>query len=95
MTMLSISNLSLTTQVDGKPVDLLRDITLSVERGKVLGLVGESGAGKSMIGRLIAGHTPPGFEVTQGRIDFDGKNLLSLGAREWRGLLGRRIAFIP
>ncbi|MDB5826142.1 MAG: oligopeptide/dipeptide transporter, ATPase subunit, partial [Variovorax sp.] len=41
------------------------------------------------------GHTPPGFEVTQGRIDFDGKNLLSLGAREWRGLLGRRIAFIP
>ena len=93
--MLSISNLTLTTRVDGKPVELLRDITLSVQRGKVLGLVGESGAGKSMIGRLIAGHTPPGFAVTQGRIDFDGKNLLSLGAREWRGLLGRRIAFIP
>ena len=95
MTMLSISDLSLTTRVDGKPVDLLRDITLSVERGKVLGLVGESGAGKSMIGRLIAGHTPPGFEVTKGRIEFDGQNLLSLAAREWRGLLGRRIAFIP
>ena len=40
----------------------------SLERGKVLGLVGESGAGKSMIGRMIAGHTPAGFEVTRGDV---------------------------
>ncbi len=93
--MLSLANLTLTAQVDGKPVDLLRDISFSVERGKVLGLVGESGAGKSMIGRLIAGHTPPGFEVSRGRVLFDGMELLALKAGQWRALLGRRIAFIP
>ena len=93
--MLSLVNLTLTAQVDGKPVDLLRDISFSVERGKVLGLVGESGAGKSMIGRLIAGHTPPGFEVSRGRVLFDAIELLALKPHQWRALLGRRIAFIP
>jgi peptide/nickel transport system ATP-binding protein len=48
-----------------------------------------------MIGRIIAGHTPPGFEVTQGRVLFDGADLLSLERKAWRALLGRRIAFIP
>ncbi|MEO8857447.1 MAG: ABC transporter ATP-binding protein [Burkholderiaceae bacterium] len=93
--MLSLAKLSLKTQVDGQSVDVLRDITFSLERGKVLGLVGESGAGKSLIGRLIAGHTPPGFVVGGGSIAFDGMPLLQLGARERRALLGRRIGFIP
>jgi peptide/nickel transport system ATP-binding protein len=93
--MLSLANLTLTARLSGQPVDLLRDISLSVAPGKVLGLVGESGAGKSMIGRLIAGHTPEGFDVTHGRVVFDGGDLLSLTADRWRKLLGRRIAFIP
>lgn len=93
--MLSISNLTLTARLGGAKVDLLRDVSLNLERGKVLGLVGESGAGKSMIGRVIAGHTPAGFEVTRGAIRFDGLDLLTLDARAWRRLLGRRIAFVP
>jgi peptide/nickel transport system ATP-binding protein len=93
--MLSIDNLTLSTQIDGRRIDLLRHLTVSLARGSVLGLVGESGAGKSMIGRIIAGHTPPGFEVTQGRVLFDGVDLLSLERKAWRALLGRRIAFIP
>ncbi|MDB6000543.1 MAG: oligopeptide/dipeptide transporter, ATPase subunit, partial [Rhizobacter sp.] len=95
MTMLSLINLTLTATVAGQKVDLLRDINLSVARGQVLGLVGESGAGKSMIGRLIAGHMPPGVEVTKGRVLFDGTELLTLNHAAWRKLLGRRIAFIP
>jgi peptide/nickel transport system ATP-binding protein len=93
--MLSISNLTLTARLGGAKVDLLRDVSLTLERGKVLGLVGESGAGKSMIGRVIAGHTPAGFEITRGGITFDGLDLLALGAKAWRQLLGRRIAFVP
>jgi peptide/nickel transport system ATP-binding protein len=95
MIMLSLINLTLTATVARQKVDLLRDINLSVARGRVLGLVGESGAGKSMIGRLIAGHMPPGFEVTKGRVLFDGTELLTLNHTAWRKLLGRRIAFIP
>jgi peptide/nickel transport system ATP-binding protein len=93
--MLSISHLTLTARLGGAKVDLLRDVSLTLERGKVLGLVGESGAGKSMIGRVLAGHTPPGFEITRGDIRFDGLDLLRLDTRSWRQLLGRRIAFVP
>ncbi len=93
--MLSIINLTLTAKIGGKSVDMLRNISLSVAKGKVLGLVGESGAGKSMIGRLISGHVPPGFAVTKGRVLFDDKDLLSMNHTEWRKLLGSRIAFIP
>jgi peptide/nickel transport system ATP-binding protein len=95
MSMLSLIALTLTARVGGQPVDLLRDISVSVAPGKVLGLVGESGAGKSMIGRLIAGHTPAGFEVTRGRVVFDGQDLLALKREARRKLLGRRIGFIP
>jgi len=93
--MLSIDNLTLSTRIDGRQIDLLRDLSVSLRRGRVLGLVGESGAGKSMIGRIIAGHTPQGFEVTKGRVLFDDTDLLSLDRKAWRAQLGRRIAFIP
>ena len=93
--MLTIDNLTLSTSVDGRRIDLLRNLSVSLGRGRVLGLVGESGAGKSMIGRIIAGHTPQGFEVTKGRVLFEAADLLSLDRKTWRALLGRRIAFIP
>ena len=50
--------------------------------GKILGLVGESGAGKSMIGRTIAQLLPPGFAVTGGSLPFDGDDLVTHGAGE-------------
>jgi peptide/nickel transport system ATP-binding protein len=95
MIMLSIDHLTLSIGIDGRQVDLIRDLSISLQRGMVLGLVGESGAGKSMIGRIIAGQIPPGFEITKGRVLFDDKDLLSLDRKTWRALLGRRIAFIP
>jgi ABC-type glutathione transport system ATPase component len=78
---------------DGATV--LRDLTFSVERGRVLGLVGESGAGKSMIGRAIAGNLPDGFGVTGGALRFADQDLVSADAETRRTLLGNRIAFIP
>ncbi|HTO62273.1 MAG TPA: ABC transporter ATP-binding protein [Bradyrhizobium sp.] len=93
--MLEIVDLSLSTAIGRRKVDLLRDVSISLPRGKVLGLVGESGAGKSMIGRIIAGQIPAGFAVTRGRVLFDDTDLLSLDRKRRRALLGRRIAFIP
>src|SRR5690242_17197080 len=93
--MLSIVDLTLSTTIAGRRVDLLRNFSISLARGKVLGLVGESGAGKSMIGRIIAGQIPGGFRVTRGRVIFDDVDLLALDRKRWRALLGRRIAFIP
>jgi oligopeptide/dipeptide ABC transporter ATP-binding protein len=61
----------------------------------VLGLVGESGAGKSMIGRAGAQLLPPGFAVTAGLLRFDGQDLVRMALGRRRSLLGRDIAFIP
>ena len=61
----------------------------------MLGLVGESGAGKSMVGRAIAQLLPPGFAVTGGALTFGGADLVTMDAEARRALLGRDIAFIP
>ena len=55
-------------------------VSLSIERGKTLGLVGESGCGKSTVGRTILNLLPP----TAGDVLFEGRNLRELGARDWR-----------
>jgi peptide/nickel transport system ATP-binding protein len=74
---------------------VLRDVSFELPHQRILGLIGESGAGKSMIGRVVADQLPRGFTVTTGTMPFEGKNLLSLSRRAHRNLLGRRITFIP
>ncbi|MFL9923958.1 ABC transporter ATP-binding protein [Herbaspirillum lusitanum] len=84
-------------QLSGKHsrAEVLRDIDFALLPGRTLGLVGESGAGKSMIGRVIARQLPDNFEVQQGRLEFDGADLLRMPPEQHRALLGRKIAFIP
>jgi peptide/nickel transport system ATP-binding protein len=74
---------------------VLRGVSLEVEPGEVRGLVGESGAGKSMLGRAVLGLLPANATITSGSIAFEGRDLLGLGDAERRKLLGRRIALIP
>ncbi|MFD1792416.1 dipeptide ABC transporter ATP-binding protein [Ochrobactrum teleogrylli] len=74
---------------------VLDSLSFTLQRGKVLGLVGESGAGKSMIGRTIAQLLPDGFAAGGGKLHFDGRDMLALSDAERRHLLGRDIAFIP
>ncbi|WP_367611371.1 ABC transporter ATP-binding protein [Massilia aurea] len=75
--------------------DVLRMIDFTLRPGRTLGLVGESGAGKSMLGRVIARQLPDNFAVSGGQLLFEGRDLLAMPAPEHRALLGPRIAFIP
>src|SRR5262249_46132520 len=75
--------------------NVLRGVTLDVAPGEVRGLVGESGAGKSMLGRAVLGLLPANATITSGSIAFEGRDLLGMGETERRNLLGRRIALIP
>ena len=69
-------------------------VSLSVERGRTLGIVGESGCGKSMLSLSVMRLVPPPGRVAAGRIVFDGQDLLALPPAAMRDLRGRRIAMI-
>jgi dipeptide transport system ATP-binding protein len=89
-----------TLAVDGLKVaigdaNVLRGASLEVQPGEVRGLVGESGAGKSMLGRAVLGLLPANATITSGHIAFEGRDLLAMREAERRSLLGRRIALIP
>ncbi|MET0868943.1 MAG: ABC transporter ATP-binding protein [Pseudorhodoplanes sp.] len=95
MSVLSFEQVTVTAGMNGRKVDVLRDISFTLGQSEIIGLVGESGAGKSMIGRTISGLLPDSFRITNGSVVFNGANLFSLGKSERRALLGRKIAFIP
>ncbi|NEK24879.1 ATP-binding cassette domain-containing protein [Sulfitobacter sp. JBTF-M27] len=89
---LSIRNLNV--RVKNGPV-ILRSVSLDVAAGQVHGLVGESGAGKSMIGKAVLGTLPRALEVTGGEIWLDGTDLLTLPPAERRRRIGATAALIP
>ncbi|MGC8522751.1 MAG: ABC transporter ATP-binding protein [Acidibrevibacterium sp.] len=89
---LEIDNLSVALKNGPR---LLRSVSLRVERGEVRGLVGESGAGKSMIGKAVLGILPRAAEVVEGRILLAGVDLLSLPPARRRHRIGQTTALIP
>jgi peptide/nickel transport system ATP-binding protein len=95
MTLLQARGLTVALRTKNATLPVLRHIDLSLNAGQVLGLVGESGAGKSMIGRTIAQMMPPGFSVVGGSLSFGGRDLVAMARSQRRALLGREIAFIP
>jgi peptide/nickel transport system ATP-binding protein len=93
---LEIRGLRLTIRTDEGMAKVLDNIDFALERGRILGIVGESGCGKSTIIRAIIGILPSGAKVEAGVIRFDGEDLLRLSERELnRRIRGSRIGFIP
>jgi peptide/nickel transport system ATP-binding protein len=92
---LQAMDLTVTVRIDGAVVPAIRGLSFELPPGKILGLVGESGAGKSMVGRAIAQLLPVGFSITAGSLLFEGEDLVQMPLPRRRALLGRAIGFIP
>ncbi|MBV7327749.1 ABC transporter ATP-binding protein [Chloroflexi bacterium TSY] len=95
MSILDIRNLSVGYDTEQQMVYAVDDVTLAVTEGQSLGLIGESGCGKTTLMRSIVRVMSPNARVLAGEVLFRGRDLLKLTPREMRALRWREIAFIP
>jgi peptide/nickel transport system permease protein len=82
----------LTVSLGGVPV--LREVSFEVGAGETVGIVGESGCGKSITAKAVLGLLPAGGDIVAGSVCFDGRELTELSARELQQIRGAGLAFI-
>jgi peptide/nickel transport system ATP-binding protein len=92
--LLSVEGLNISFRGRDWSTHVTRDLSFHVERGERVGVVGESGCGKTVTGLALLRLLPERVARIEGRITFDGKNLAALPARELRRVRGREISMI-
>ncbi|WP_311031772.1 ABC transporter ATP-binding protein [Mesorhizobium koreense] len=98
-TLLDIRNLRIEATVyppgeAPRDVVIVDDVSVKLERGKVLGLIGESGAGKSTIGLSSMGYGRGGVRITGGEVILNGRDILKGGERGFRKLRGKEVCYV-
>jgi peptide/nickel transport system ATP-binding protein len=98
-TLLDIRNLRMEATVyppgeQPKRVTIVDDVSLTLEKGRVLGLIGESGAGKSTIGLSSMGYGRGGVRITGGEVILNGRDILKTGRNGMRKLRGREVCYV-
>ena len=93
--LLEIRNLSVEYHTDDAVIYAVNNIHLSIKKGETMGLVGETGAGKTTIAKSVLRvlQTPPA-RLVSGEIFYQGEDLLKLSEREMRKIRGNKIAMI-
>tara|TARA_B110000263_G_scaffold79648_1_gene69622 strand:+ start:516 stop:2156 length:1641 start_codon:yes stop_codon:yes gene_type:complete len=92
--LLEIRNLQIDGESDEVWHEIIKGIDLNLDRGEVLGLIGESGAGKSTLGLAAMNFARPGCRIRSGSIRFDNKELTEESETALRKLRGVRIAYV-
>ena len=82
-------------QPDGAVIEVVHGVDLTIRRGEVHGLIGESGSGKTQTSFAVLGLLPTGGRVLGGSIVFEGTDLVSGSARGHAAVRGKKIAYIP
>ena len=94
-TLLEVKDLSVSFYRKKKEGQAVRDVSFTLKEGQTLGIIGESGSGKSVTGMTVMGLLPSiGGVIKGGEILYEGKDLLKIGSRDMRKIQGNRIAMI-
>ncbi|QWW20763.1 ABC transporter ATP-binding protein [Schaalia sp. 19OD2882] len=93
--MLKITDLEVTFTTSTGKVPAVRGANLTIYPGQTVAIVGESGSGKSTTAAAVIGLLPGTGKVTAGSIEFDGRDITNLSAKEWVGLRGSGIGLVP
>ncbi|SOE38390.1 dipeptide ABC transporter ATP-binding protein [Delftia acidovorans] len=91
---LSVRGLSVTFDTYKGPVQVLDDVSFDIAPGEILGVVGESGAGKSMTGAAVIGLIEPPGRISAGTVQLRGERIDTLRGEDLRRIRGRRIGSI-
>ncbi|MBD5402129.1 ABC transporter ATP-binding protein [bacterium] len=95
MAILEVKNLNLGFQFEEVFRQALYDVSFSLEKGKMLSVVGESGCGKTMTAMSILGLIPKTARIISGEIYYNGENLLANSQKKMQQVRGGKIALIP
>jgi peptide/nickel transport system permease protein len=92
--LLTVHGLTVTLPVNGHPTEVIRGVGFDLRAGEALGIVGESGCGKSITAASLLGLLPHGGRISSGSVTFDGEELANASAATLRGIRGKRIGWI-
>ena len=92
--LLEIDNLNIRFMSDQETVNAVRDVSITLRSGEVLGIVGESGAGKSTVGNAIVNLLDAPGEIVKGKVIFEGQNLVGMDDKTMRTIRGKKIGMI-
>jgi peptide/nickel transport system ATP-binding protein len=94
--LLTVRDVSVAFSTESGTALVLDEVNLTLRQGEIMGLVGESGCGKTTLARTILGALPPNARTTGTAIHFDGRDLLTIDPREAaEDIRGRAITFVP
>lgn len=91
---LAVSELEVRIERDGSAVTPVRGVSFQAAPGQRLGIIGESGSGKTLTALAVMRLLPPGAVVARGRIELAGEDLVRLAERDMRRVRGRRVAMV-
>ncbi|MEM0077217.1 MAG: ABC transporter ATP-binding protein [Thermoproteota archaeon] len=94
MKLLEVEDLSVEYHLPQGKVKALDNVNLTIDKGEVVGVVGESGSGKSTLAHAVIRLVKPPGKIVEGRILFNGKNILELSDEEIRKIRGKEISMI-
>ncbi|MGE0812587.1 MAG: ABC transporter ATP-binding protein [Vicinamibacterales bacterium] len=92
--LLSVRGLTTVFDTGGAPLVAVNDLSFDIRKGETLGLVGESGSGKSVTAFSLLRLVPPPGRITNGRVEFQGRDLLALTEKEMCAVRGAGIGLV-